>query len=248
MSCKIKINKGEIFTNLEIIEEVEPFKWVSKNGKNRSKRVFKCKCVCGDIVKVSIDHLRSGHTKSCRCEQPKIAQKVNKTHGKYITPLGSHDHHMLNVWKALVQRCTTNKNYTRLTHSVRLLTDFEYFCDYIDSALGARHSDMTLDRVNNNLGYIEGNLRWATRDQQANNTRGKARRSSKFKGVCYHKNNGKWTAQIRKNGKSHYIGSFSQEYDAAIAYVIEWAKLNLKTEELNRVDIEKLIDYFKNES
>lgn len=42
--------------------------------------------------------------------------------------------------------------------------------------------------------------------------------SSPFKGVTLHKPTGKWQAQIKKNNRSHYLGLFSREVDAAAAY------------------------------
>ena len=41
---------------------------------------------------------------------------------------------------------------------------------------------------------------------------------SKYTGVCWHKNLNKWMAQIRLNGKRHYLGIFENELDAHNAY------------------------------
>jgi hypothetical protein len=41
--------------------------------------------------------------------------------------------------------------------------------------------------------------------------------SSKYLGVCFHKSN-KWVCNIRYYNKSIYIGLFSSEEDAALAY------------------------------
>lgn len=38
------------------------------------------------------------------------------------------------------------------------------------------------------------------------------------KGVCYHKNAGKWVAYIRINGKRVHLGIFNTEIEAAKAY------------------------------
>lgn len=42
--------------------------------------------------------------------------------------------------------------------------------------------------------------------------------SSRFKGVCFHKQNKNWISSITLNGKTTHLGSFESEVDAAIAY------------------------------
>lgn len=50
--------------------------------------------------------------------------------------------------------------------------------------------------------------------------------SSKYPGVCWHKNIKKWQSEIRINGKGHYIGVFNTELEAYNAY--QTALSNLK--------------------
>ncbi|MEQ8317735.1 MAG: helix-turn-helix domain-containing protein [Phycisphaerales bacterium] len=42
--------------------------------------------------------------------------------------------------------------------------------------------------------------------------------TSKYKGVCWDEDRGKWLAQINKDGKHHHLGRFDDEIDAADAY------------------------------
>lgn len=43
--------------------------------------------------------------------------------------------------------------------------------------------------------------------------------TSKYKGVCLHKRDNKWIAQISRGGKSEYIGAFTTEIEAYKAYL-----------------------------
>lgn len=62
------------------------------------------------------------------------------------------------------------------------------------------------------------NLRLATNTQNAQNISSRRGKYSKLKGVSYHKNKGKFCAQIRVNGKSIWLGSFDDEDTAAKVY------------------------------
>ncbi len=72
-------------------------------------------------------------------------------------------------------------------------------------------------RDGNGLNNQRANLRVATTTQNARNQRKPCTgRSSRYKGVT--KVGGRWQAQIGANGRSRYIGMYSTEIEAAIAY------------------------------
>jgi hypothetical protein len=77
------------------------------------------------------------------------------------------------------------------------------------------------------------NLRWATHSENGMNRIKLKDNTSGFKGVSFNKRRGKWQAQIRKDGKRHHLGYFTNAEDAAKVYdkaatamFGEFAKLN----------------------
>lgn len=88
----------------------------------------------------------------------------------------------------------------------------------------------------NGLDNRRANLRAATRSQQGANRRDR-RGASRFKGVSWSEERGRWQAHIRVNGKSIGLGRFDEEIEAARAYDKaalsawgEYASLNLPEE------------------
>lgn len=70
---KHNIKKGDRFNYLTIIKEI----------KNSKRRTFLCKCDCGNYTEVTLEHLISGHTKSCGCFQKKqVSNKYENLIGK----------------------------------------------------------------------------------------------------------------------------------------------------------------------
>lgn len=88
----------------------------------------------------------------------------------------------------------------------------------------------------NGLDNREKNLMVVTKSQHRM-IRGKqkTKASSKYKGVCWHKQHKKWVVQIMSNRKCIYLEYFNNEIDAAKAYdkkakelFGEFARLNFK--------------------
>lgn len=68
-----------------------------------------------------------------------------------------------------------------------------------------------LDNRRCNLRYANGSQNQANRHDLATNTSG-------FRGVTFHRQRGKWQAQIKVDGKNHYLGLFTSPEAAAAAY------------------------------
>lgn len=62
------------------------------------------------------------------------------------------------------------------------------------------------------------NLRAATRQQNAGNSRASSLNTSGFKGVSRNSRSGKWHAQIKINGHQVYLGRFNDPIEAARQY------------------------------
>ncbi len=76
-----------------------------------------------------------------------------------------------------------------------------------------------VDHINHNrLDNREVNLRICTKSQNQMNSRKRANRSSRFKGVSWNSKAKKWHARLAKENAKYFLGVYESEEDAAIAY------------------------------
>lgn len=127
---------------------------------------WNCQCDCGTAVRVSEDKLKSGHTKSCGCLISDVLRERNTTHGKRHTP-------EYRTWAGIIRRCTNPHDASFHRYGAMGITvcdewrnSFSLFLDHMGEKPSLIHS---IDRIRNEIGYIPGNCRWATPEQQSRN-------------------------------------------------------------------------------
>lgn len=89
--------------------------------------------------------------------------------------------------------------------------------------LGETPDNLEIDHINRNkLDNRKKNLRYVTKSQnQSNRNKCSKLTSSKYVGVCYEPTSSsvkKWRSSIWRNGRHNYLGHFSTEREAALAY------------------------------
>lgn len=150
---------GMVFGRLTVIGRAQ-----SAGQKNT---LWLCQCTCGKTHTVSTGNLRNGTIKSCGCLRLEVLHKRNTTHGKRKSL-------EYGPWTAMRKRCQNPKASNYHDYGGRGITvcerweKFEHFLEDLGPRPSLLHS---LERKDNDKGYEPGNVRWATRTDQNNNSR-----------------------------------------------------------------------------
>lgn len=208
---------GHRYGRMTVLEQAEN----SRHGRTR----WTCRCDCGSIKIVQSTDLRSGKTSSCGCLRREALSKARTTHGM------SQNSRFYRIWAEIWRRCTNRRCKSYPDYGGRWITvderwrSFENFRDdlytgYLEHASVYGEGQTTIDRIDVNSGYHPGNVRWATRSEQASNTRSTMRAVG-----VKHQPSGNWTACFKRGGKRFYR-TFPTREEA-----MRWRELAIKEHE-----------------
>ena len=182
----------------------------TQNSKRRA-RYGLYKCHCGTEFKCVQQSVKSGKTTSCGCYQKQM-----------VTTHGLRSHRLYKTWISMIHRCHNPKargyeNYGG--RGIKVCNEWNNAQNFINDMYPSFKEGLSLDRIDNNLGYNPDNCRWATREIQGRNTRILCKNNtSGFRGVTFDKKINKFKSQIRVNYKLIHLGSFLTALDGAKAY------------------------------
>lgn len=190
---RIIVECGQRFGRLTV---VDPETRVYPSWSPYGVRAAICRCDCGGGATAPLRSLANGNTRSCGCltkerlagysrrpeQAARLAELVRSPEGRarraeLRRTHGMCGHPLYFTHVGMVARCENPRNPAYGRYGARGIAvcpewhDAAVFIAWIEANLGPRPQGMSLDRIDNDLGYHPGNVRWSTASEQALNRR-----------------------------------------------------------------------------
>ncbi len=161
--------RGETrFGRLTVVGEGQVY--VQPNGK-RIRRA-QCRCDCGMEHQATVISLRRGRTRSCGCLVVDVTVARSQTHGDTLNRTPTPEYQ---AWCSMIGRCYRPSTVSYPLYGGRGISicdrwrgSFEAFLEDVGRRPGPGYS---IDRIEVDGNYEPGNVRWATKSEQAGNRR-----------------------------------------------------------------------------
>ena len=154
---------GKVFTRLTVEAK-------SGGGTRADPTTWTCRCTCGNQTTATRSQLINGRKKSCGCLHREQVRSglANKSHGLSTSQQGAYL-----AWKRMWARCTAPSLLKeKPEYAARRPPEaWRYFPTFFAELGPHPGPGYSLDRIDNDKPYGPGNCRWATNNQQAQNTR-----------------------------------------------------------------------------
>lgn len=194
---------------------------IGRKKKTKGSRLYwLCECECGNTKEIMSANLLNGSTTSCGCYGREKSRDRKFSHGmagskEYIT------------WAKIKERVFNPKSkhfekYSKLGMSEELANDFTKFLEEVGFAPTEENGRVSLDRIDNTIGYFPGNMRWSNYEQQARNRKKSSTNTSGVTGVSKSSGGGSWIAfwcdiEGKLRSKSFSIKKFGDELSFFLA-------------------------------
>lgn len=159
MAAPAELKPGQSFGKLTVMECA---------GSRNQRRVWRCRCECGNVAVVPTYCLVGGNTRSCGCGKAELTRQAKTKHGMSRTAI-------YRIWCLMRSRCHDPRSQDYANYGGRGVTvcaewrdSFQAFLAGVGDRPSVKHS---LDRIDVNRGYEPGNVRWAEQRTQCNNKR-----------------------------------------------------------------------------